>query len=61
MEKDPDKWISGYQHLLQDYFREVWFLGLKPIYHSYGKPMKAALIFKCIDYNGKEPPETRLY
>jgi hypothetical protein len=61
LDKNPDQWIDSYQRLLQDYFAEVWFLGMKPLYYSYGKPAKAALIFKCVDYNGKEPPETHLY
>lgn len=56
-----EKKISDYERLLQPYFKEVFFLGVKPLFFSYGVPVKKALVFKCIGYNGKEPPEVTLY
>lgn len=56
-----EKKISEYERLLQPYFKEVVFLGIKPLFFSYGVPVKKALVFKCVDYNGKEPPDVHLY
>lgn len=42
---------------LKKYFREVSFVGRKPLLVCNGKLVKAALIFHCIDYNGLVPTE----
>lgn len=54
---DFSKDISFYETTLKDYFRSVEFLGTVPLI----SPHKSALIFKCIDYNGKEPTIPDLY
>ena len=46
---------SHYNDILKHYFRKVEFITLHPLFSSYGKSVKMAMIFKCIDYNGKEP------
>lgn len=53
--------IKEYDNLLKKYFHQVEFLGTKPIFFSDGVPVKNALIFKCIGYNGQEPSEVDLY
>lgn len=53
--------IAFYEEILPTYFDKVEYIGLKPLFESYGNLSKAALIFKCIDYNGLEPPETNKY
>jgi|694.fasta_scaffold78148_1 hypothetical protein len=57
----PQGVIEGYQKQLQQYFREARFISADPIFFSYGKPVKIALIFHCLGYNGKMPPESNLY
>lgn len=49
------------EEILSDYFREVRFLGIKPLFFGGGEMDKAAMFFECIEYNGKEPPESDLY
>jgi hypothetical protein len=61
LEKNQQATIEKYQTILEEYFREVHFLGVKPIFWSYGKEVKGAYIFKCLDYNGKEPSNADLY
>jgi 4-amino-4-deoxy-L-arabinose transferase-like glycosyltransferase len=50
-----------YQHLLEPYFKEVHFIGIKSLFYSYGVMTKGAMIFECIDYNGETPKETERY
>lgn len=53
--------ISSYQKILEDYFQKVEFLGVKSLFESYGKMAKGALIYRCENYNGREPAEPELY
>lgn len=53
--------IATYQKLLETYFREVIFLGVKPLFFSYHKVAKGAFLFKCIDYNGQEAGDVEKY
>lgn len=58
------KKIEGAEALkeeLGDYFEEVDYLGVKPLYISEGTAVKAALIYRCIGYNGKIPPQPERY
>lgn len=61
LEKDLQKNIKFYEEELSKYFHEVHYIGLKPIFESNERLAKGALIFKCIDYNGKEPAKVDLY
>jgi hypothetical protein len=53
--------INEYQRILMNYFEEIHFQGVYPLFYNNEKLVKAALIFKCTNYNGKEPLETTLY
>jgi Dolichyl-phosphate-mannose-protein mannosyltransferase len=53
--RNQNKIIEQYQTDLQVYFQKVEFLGVKPIFNCYGAMCKDAIIFRCINYNGKEP------
>lgn len=53
--------IAFYQEALMRYFKEVYFLEVRPLFNSYGTMGKGALIFKCIDYLGEEPLNPELY
>ncbi|MEC7840241.1 MAG: glycosyltransferase family 39 protein [Chlamydiota bacterium] len=46
---------------LSPYFERIDYLGYYPIFDCYGEPCKAALLFKCKNYNGKEPKNFVLY
>jgi len=61
LENGLEQRIAFYQKTLADYFQEVHFLGVKPLFISNGQLAKGALIFKCISYNGKEPAESSKY
>lgn len=61
LEKQQEHLVKYYTDKLKEYFSEVHYLGMKPLFESNHKVLKGALIFKCIDYNGKVPPETDLY
>lgn len=61
MEKNFPIWIKEYQEMLQKYFKEVHYLGEVPLYEERGVVLKAALIFKGVDYNGIEPSPTDLW
>lgn len=58
---DLDDKIEAYQKDLEEYFSEVRLLGVRPLFYSYGRPVKEALLFRCVNYNGKEPPDPNLY
>lgn len=53
--------IERYRSLLSDYFKEVEYLGKKPLYSIDGIPVKEAALFKGIEYNGNMPQEPDLY
>ena len=55
LEKNFPSLIEEYQNLLQYYFKEVHFLGEFPLFYNQGRIVKAAILYKCVDYNGKEP------
>lgn len=61
LEKNIKRQIEFYENTLKEYFREVEYLGMYPIFFSNGHLAKGALIFKGIDYNGKTPPNPELY
>ena len=61
LDKEAAERIRHYEQELKKYFRAVRFIELKPLFYSYGKVVKAAAIFECQDYNGKEPAETLVY
>ncbi len=54
-------YISHYAHRLQPYFESVEVAGIEPLFDSYGKTVKFAIIFRCTSYNGKEPPPSKKY
>ncbi len=60
-EKNFPLFKESYQKMLQDYFKNVVFLGEFPLFYSYAQPVKGALIFKCIEYNGNEPLRKPIY
>lgn len=61
LEKDLSGRIDFYQKELQKYFKEVRFVGLSPLFNSYGVMSKGALVFYCVGYNGQEPESPELY
>lgn len=61
VEKNFPSLIEEYKKLLRNYFKEVQYLGMHPLFYNNGLLVKAALIYECIDYNGQEPKETDLY
>ncbi len=54
-EKDLSLHKEFYEKNLQKYFAKVESFPIASLFESYGKTAKIALIFKCVDYNGKEP------
>lgn len=61
LEQLDDSHIEEYKALLANYFKQVEFLGIKPLFVVDGVPVKEAAIFKGIEYNGKSPKEPELY
>lgn len=53
--------IDKYSIELKKYFSEVHFLGIKPLFFSYGEVVKGAFIFECSGYNGQAPLDPELY
>jgi Dolichyl-phosphate-mannose-protein mannosyltransferase len=53
--------INDYIDKLTPYFEKVEYLGVTPLFTSYGEDVKGALIFHTTKYNGKEPADTLLY
>ena len=47
--------------LLQPYFRQVEFVEMAPLFEAYGTAVKVALLFRCVEYNGLQPPHSNLY
>src|SRR5690606_34665353 len=52
---------GDYAALLSGYFEKVEYRGTVSLYQVNGVPVKEALVFKGIRYNGKEPGETDKY
>lgn len=50
-----------YEKRLAPYFKSVSFVGAYPLYRVKGEPVKYAIIFKCVDYLGVEPPPLEAY
>lgn len=50
-----------YVEKLSLFFEKVEYLGVVPLFKSYGEDVKGALIFRGTAYNGKEPKQTTLY
>lgn len=61
LEKESKEKIEDYQRKLALYFQKVELMGIKPLFMNQGVMVKGAIIFKCIDYNGKLPSDTNLY
>lgn len=53
----PEKYIK----LLKPYFDEVHYIGLKPLFESYGKATKGAFLFHGQVYNGNMSSDPDLY
>lgn len=52
---------TTYLEKLKPYFDQVEYLGLTTIFTSNRRQAKAALIFRCMSYNGRLPVEPALY
>lgn len=52
---------AKYSMQLKQYFEEVKYLGITPLFSAYGKVEKGALIFECIGFNGQQPADPELY
>ncbi len=48
-------------NLLTPFFEKVEFVKIIPLFTSHNKLVKGALLFKCVNYNGKEPLATQAY
>ncbi|MCH9633566.1 MAG: hypothetical protein S4CHLAM7_02940 [Chlamydiae bacterium] len=46
---------------LKPYFEKVEFVRIIPLFSSHNKLVKGALLFKCINYNGKMPHDVNSY
>lgn len=53
--------IAEREEQLSDYFRSIQFVGQHPLFHSYGKEVKRALVFRCCDYNCNTPADPDQY
>ncbi len=47
--------------MLRPYFRQVQFLGRRPLFTANDKIVKNALIFQCFEYNGSAPEDSQKY
>ncbi len=61
LEKKQPEWIENYQNTLSEYFTQVEYLGLHPLFEIDGKTVKGAFIFKCAGYNGQSPEKVNLF
>lgn len=52
---------NRYQKLLEPYFEQVRFLGMKPLFYANGEVAKGAFIFECVSYSGKVPLDPHLF
>ncbi|MGA8163902.1 MAG: glycosyltransferase family 39 protein [Waddliaceae bacterium] len=58
------KWrenIPFYRDRLQDFFEEIDFLGEVPLFYVGNRIVKSALIFRCINYQGKTISSPKIY
>lgn len=53
--------ILFYSQNLKPFFKEVHFIGIKPLFMVGNSVEKVALIYKCDHFNGKETSENQLY
>lgn len=53
--------IEFYNTHLKEYFGHIELLGIRPLFYMGSSLMKGAIIYKCFNYNGKEPQESELY
>lgn len=61
LERGMPETAQHYQEYLEEYFDDVRFLGIRPLFYAYGNVVKGAYLFKCIGYNGKSPVEKDRY
>ena len=61
LEKELPSQIEFYRKELGNYFAEVQFLGIRPLFSQGNRVVKGAAIFKCFNYNGKEPSPPKHY
>ncbi len=61
LQRNQDDQVKFYKQTLTRYFAEVHFLGVSPLFSCYGNMVKGAFLFKCVDYNGREPANPELY
>ena len=61
IQKEINSTVLEFQQTLSPYFKEVTLQGHYPIFSSYEKVEKIALIFKCSSYNGKELEKVESY
>ncbi len=55
-------WIQNEsEKKLRPFFKELEFSGAFPLFEAYGKPVKHALVFRCIDYNGAFPSDPQKF
>ncbi|MFN0065683.1 MAG: ArnT family glycosyltransferase [Chlamydiales bacterium] len=50
-----------YLKKLKPYFAKIEFLGASPLFSAYKKPVKFAMIFKCLHYGGEAPQDPEKY
>lgn len=61
LKSDTPELVKKYESLLKPYFENVRFLGVKPLFFTYGEVVKGALIFECVGYLGGGPADPELY
>lgn len=61
LEMQLSQQVVEHQKLLSKYFRDVNYLGIAPLFDSYGMMVKGAMIFKCVAYNGLEAENSQRY
>lgn len=50
-----------FEEKLRPYFKTVTFAGFYPLYSQNGKTLKAVALYRCEEYNGREPPSPHKY
>lgn len=53
--------VEQYSQQLKSYFKDVRFLGAKPLFHAYGEVVKVAFIYECSGFLGRMPQDPELY
>ncbi len=59
--KDLEKRFKMYESVLSQYFDQIIFLKIIPLFSSNGQVVKAALLIHCETYNGKMPQKSKQY